>query len=783
MSNAPGLSKLPQMSTTEYVNLMPSKAEGKLEMGFSNDPRNMQIISQLLTDQYGDPIEATVRETVSNAIDASRERAEQDGSEVPYVTIDVDYLGMTATIADQGVGMSLEHANQHFVKFANSSKSYKMNLIGAYGLGSKAPLAYNTTFTIESTHEGNTIVFTMTKSASGFEAKVLSNSHTGKASGTKIIIPIKSRSDGERFLEVARRYAKWNFGSRVKVDGVAVENDQWFPVDEIVIHPESGTTGRIWANKNAGTLSLRGSDYSLGGWLYENPDYTYYRYTKEPDTNSAILEIAPGVLDFPASRDAVTKNERSWVLNKIFTEHLESEEFQYKLANSFMEQLSEKDVVLYVSRLWGRNRTVFTKTTLLEDNGANDLYAILTEKDDAPKDVLSSGNLSKRYGRTRMEWSCHGNSMRPGDITDLTLGMPSMSLSNALWGVVMDTSHGDPVYFVTGIDEDNCKKANSMKGYFLSYVMRDGNKSGVQLIFLSPGATISASQQAIMDIMGYNVITMDDYIEKARSARPARSKNGGSAVPRPDVVNRDYRVHGAKYKGRLFTEMGGNNLDGSTIIQADLVILSHDNYALTKLGFGAGNAGHDVENSFIVYVPTLSVALFNELDPSQILFERGYVAPNKALEKFIEDNPKKAIVRAETMRSLYTSLSNEELAEYIRRESGVNIGDLDPTFAGVNWEGSSGPVVSNERLYHMNVSSALGEALTRNFSDSELKNIVAYYHKYAILSYAVALNNHEFYNGLISTMSELASAKLDEAVRELKSDMSVRTFKDLFIHH
>lgn len=95
MSNL--LSKSPKNNTVTYFHT-------------DNELVNMGIeesaiihIMERLTDLYSNPLEAAIRETVSNAIDATIE-----SGEINPVKITIDYFSSSISISDNGTGMSYE---------------------------------------------------------------------------------------------------------------------------------------------------------------------------------------------------------------------------------------------------------------------------------------------------------------------------------------------------------------------------------------------------------------------------------------------------------------------------------------------------------------------------------------------------------------------------------------------------------------------------------------------------------------------------------------------------
>lgn len=117
-----------------------------IEMGFTNVPQAMLV--KMLTDTYTHPLQAAVRETISNALDANRRAGR--GFEGMSVEVVRDPFGdeTSIEIRDAGDGMSYERLVNNFLSYADSTKRGDSETIGAFGLGAKSPLAYTSSFEI-----------------------------------------------------------------------------------------------------------------------------------------------------------------------------------------------------------------------------------------------------------------------------------------------------------------------------------------------------------------------------------------------------------------------------------------------------------------------------------------------------------------------------------------------------------------------------------------------------------------------------------------------------------
>ena len=145
-------SKVSQAKNIDKETLFAARTE-KVEMTLNTDSALAQsLLIQRLTELYEDPIEATVRETVSNAIDAVS--VATSGSEPEVHIYKPTSLNPVFTVKDNGVGMTYEDLKNVYSKYGASTKADDLEQIGAYGLGAKAPLSYGTEFTVTSVKDG-----------------------------------------------------------------------------------------------------------------------------------------------------------------------------------------------------------------------------------------------------------------------------------------------------------------------------------------------------------------------------------------------------------------------------------------------------------------------------------------------------------------------------------------------------------------------------------------------------------------------------------------------------
>lgn len=340
----------------------------------------LKQLAIMFTDLYSNPIEAMVRETVSNATDATikARRAGQDAPDVEIIRPAISEQSLT--VIDHGVGMTQHELDIYFSDYGNSTKTNDMDAIGSKGLGAKAMLAYSPSAKVITVKDGTEIIMTMTRGEKDNFTSIESVTKTNKHNGTTIIIPVKSK-DIDAVNEAIDRYARYAPAEApITIDGIKHSlSERYVKLTDIKIGEDvDKTTGRVkpvmgavWARKNTGfsygssydhapqvsnnvsdvaiswneTLDnvMTGHDeedskwvadsyvrnnvcVTLSGWnytlrpssdreanRYHSSYSSYSSYSSGNNQDSSyrfVVEIQPGVVNFPAHRDNIINDHR-----------------------------------------------------------------------------------------------------------------------------------------------------------------------------------------------------------------------------------------------------------------------------------------------------------------------------------------------------------------------------------------------------------------------------------------------------------------------------------------
>lgn len=320
-----GLSK-GDKNYSSVTDLMSGRSSGRtIKMRMNLEDQG--ALMNKLTDMYDKPITASVREVLSNAIDATVSLM-SNGQKVDPVEVSMpSVMSPEFVVTDHGIGMSEDDIDNHFAVFGGSEKKSDFRQIGAYGLGAKSPLAYCDQFSFETTKDGVTCKVLVVRSESGPETRILSVENTGRESGTTVRIPLNSSEGSDQNLDISsfnqaiQSYKDFSFDVPVVINGVEYfGNSNYIELGSLEIESESNTQGRFWITHECllKVLGENGSysrfsnihSYVLSGYRYDSVLSSPYVESKD-----VIVELKPGVVDFISSRDGITKNNRSIALD------------------------------------------------------------------------------------------------------------------------------------------------------------------------------------------------------------------------------------------------------------------------------------------------------------------------------------------------------------------------------------------------------------------------------------------------------------------------------------
>ena len=324
------LSKGETRGSTGITNIFDNDSNMSYDLGI-NEGAIAHIINRL-TDLYKNPIDATVRETISNAIDAVSVYKSAGNEVSPIEISSPSNVSPFFIVRDHGVGMSLDTIRKVFTQYGGTTKSGAYNQTGSYGLGAKAPLAYTDEYEIITTNEGITTKFIIFRNDSGPRVNIVYSENTGDTSGTVVKIPVRN-GDFNSFISSLETYKKFSFDNPIRINDVEFfGNDDYILAGSVIIESEDDVSGRVWIHKGEMANIIKAIEldnvydpypyvgYLLNGYIYYSPKVNRRWGTSETSYREIIVELKPGVVDFSSSRDEITSNDRIIMLDTLVRE-------------------------------------------------------------------------------------------------------------------------------------------------------------------------------------------------------------------------------------------------------------------------------------------------------------------------------------------------------------------------------------------------------------------------------------------------------------------------------
>jgi hypothetical protein len=209
---------------------------------------NEKLARMLSKGIYQNVIRAPIRELSCNAIDSHRAAHKRD---VPIRVHLPNNLEPYFEVQDEGLGLSDEGIYTLFTCYGGSNKDHSNDDIGGFGLGSKAPFAYTSSFNVTSVYQGVKRHYVMHKDEMGKpHVTPMGEEPTSEHNGVTVRVPVKP-TDFRAFCENAQETFKW-FDVPPMVTG---NSNYQLPTVEF----EPGFELPMW-----GLIKTAGNDYYYG---------------------------------------------------------------------------------------------------------------------------------------------------------------------------------------------------------------------------------------------------------------------------------------------------------------------------------------------------------------------------------------------------------------------------------------------------------------------------------------------------------------------------------------
>ncbi len=146
------------------------------------------IIKVLTENSYKQPLESSIRETVSNALDSHLEA----GVKKPIIVkvYQDNTRNNILEVKDEGLGLDHEGFEKYIMGLGESTKRNNENLLGGYGAGAKAPLSFCSSFWYLCRKDGIERKYMIFKGESVPESSLVYEKETTEPNGVTVSIPL-----------------------------------------------------------------------------------------------------------------------------------------------------------------------------------------------------------------------------------------------------------------------------------------------------------------------------------------------------------------------------------------------------------------------------------------------------------------------------------------------------------------------------------------------------------------------------------------------------------------
>jgi len=273
---------------------------------------------------YEHKIAAIVRELSCNAYDAHVENGNQDE---PFKVILPNNLHPYFEIEDYGIGLDDDGVREVYTSYFTSTKTNTNDAIGAFGLGSKTPFSYTTSFTIRARKNGVERLYNAYLGSDDAPCvNMMYEKETAEQSGVKITVPVKEhhfsdfRDEAKFILSFFKTQPIVNDPTfEIAVPGIIDELDaQGLVTRKFAMTGSSLYTGRIYAVM--GGVCYKLDEYWIRGAVgnnYLNDIVLGSSWRDHRPTLFVKFEI--GELEVAASRETLSLDEdtKSFVVQRI----------------------------------------------------------------------------------------------------------------------------------------------------------------------------------------------------------------------------------------------------------------------------------------------------------------------------------------------------------------------------------------------------------------------------------------------------------------------------------
>lgn len=234
---------------------------------------NAETFSILIDGIYEDKILAACREPLFNAVDAHTEAGCRDKPIIIHSPTDLEPW---YSVKDGGIGMDFDMVTQTFMMLGSSTKRESNDLIGAKGIGSKAPFTVTDMFSVISVKDGTKTVYSVHKDQGIPEVVPLHESKTIEENGVEIKFNVDPTETEKyrRAIISCLRYAKFPYEINDPFVTSSIR-DRTYPVQYTFKDEESGWMLEMYSSvsNNADSVVVMGQQPYKSKFLSNNPEW------------------------------------------------------------------------------------------------------------------------------------------------------------------------------------------------------------------------------------------------------------------------------------------------------------------------------------------------------------------------------------------------------------------------------------------------------------------------------------------------------------------------------
>lgn len=233
--------------------------------------QNGAHIMRVLSGLYTNPVDAMIREYLTNMYDAHMALPEKMRSTVRSPELHLPtQLDPNLKFVDYGIGMSEDTVWEVYTQYGNSTKNGTNKQVGGFGLGSKTAFCYNggSSWVVESRFKGQKHVFMAFVGADSVPSMThVSSEPTTEPNGVTIIIPIR-REDMKQCSDSARKYIPF-FPLPITIHNLPFPFERGIPPIKYSLRNDSWGVRDTKSNDHVYDGSMRSTTVVMGNVPYQ----------------------------------------------------------------------------------------------------------------------------------------------------------------------------------------------------------------------------------------------------------------------------------------------------------------------------------------------------------------------------------------------------------------------------------------------------------------------------------------------------------------------------------